>query len=116
LCEDAAFLEADDLCTKLEGLLDVVGDGEDGDVVGGGEGEHGGEEIVAEGAVEAGEGLVEEHKLLIWDGKGAGEVDALALAAGEISGVAVGEGGQMKKAEYVVDILFGSCGMGVAWA
>ena len=43
-----------------------------------------GEEFVAEGAVEAGEGLVEQKEAGVGHGESAGQADALALAAAEL--------------------------------
>ncbi len=89
MIEDASLFEADDFGVEEEGLFDVVGDGEDGDAALGGVPLHAGEEQVAERAVYAGEGFVEEDEVC-WSCEGAGEVDALAFAAGEITGEALG--------------------------
>jgi len=107
LGENLAFFEADDVRVEQKDLFDVVGDGEDWNFVEGGPAAHGGEEIVAEGAADAGEGLVEEHKLLIWNGESAGQVDALLFATGEVAGKAVGEVFEVEEAE---DVLLGWCG------
>jgi hypothetical protein len=90
LIDDGALLQANDLGTEEQGFLYVVGDGEDGDVVLGGMMLHAGQEGIAEGSVEAGEGLVEEDQVRGGDGEGAGEIHALALAAGEVAREAVG--------------------------
>ncbi len=55
---DAAGGEADGVGVEEEGFFDVVGDGEDGDAAGGEAALEAWEKGVAEGAVEAGEGLV----------------------------------------------------------
>jgi hypothetical protein len=109
LVVDAAVAEGDDLGLEEEGLFDVVGDGEDGDAAEKEGFAEPGEDGVAEGAVDAGEGLVEEHELRVGDGEGAGEVDALLFAAGEVSGVAVGEVFEMEELKGGVDVLVRSC-------
>ena len=60
-------------------------DGEDGDAAVEGVLLHAGEEQVAQGAVDAGEGFVEEEEVRCGDGEGSGEVDALTFAAGEVA-------------------------------
>ncbi len=93
LIDDETLFDADDLGVEDEGFFDVVGDGEDGDALIGGVLAHAGEEGVAQGAIDAGKGLVEEDEVGAGNGEGSGEVDALALAAGEVAGKAVGERG-----------------------
>ena len=78
----AAFAELNDVGVELEGFFYVVRDGEDGDVAGAELAAHFGEELVAEGAVDAVEGLVEEEEAAVGGGEGSGEGDALTLAAG----------------------------------
>lgn len=91
LVGDASLLDADDLGLEKEGLFDVVGDGEDGDAQLRAVLPEGGDKAVAGGAVDAGEGFVEEKEGGVGNGEGAGEVHALTLAAGEIAREAVGE-------------------------
>ena len=66
-----------------------------------------GEDGVAERAVDAVEGFVEEHELRVGNGEGAGEVDALTLATGKISGVAVDEVFEAEEFDGVVDVFCG---------
>ncbi len=91
LVEDNSVFQTNDFGVEDERLLDVVGDGEDGDAVLCGVKLHAGKEDVAQGAIDAGEGFVEEEEVWRGNGEGAGEIDALALASGEIAGKAVGE-------------------------
>jgi hypothetical protein len=103
LREDAAVVEADDVGVEEKGFVDVVGDGEDRDVVVAGPVLHGGQELVAEGQVEAGEGFVEEQETGAGCGEGAGERDALGFSAGEAVGEAFGEGVEMEEIDGVFD-------------
>jgi hypothetical protein len=89
LIHDAAVAEDDNLGLEVEGFFDVVRDGDDRDTTEAEGFAEFGEDGIAERAVDAVEGFVEQHELWLRDSEGAGEVDALALAAGEISGVAV---------------------------
>ncbi len=97
-----AFVEEDDFGAEQEGFVDVVGDGEDGEAALGEPGSKAGEEVVAEGAVGAGEGLVEQEQVGVGDGAGAGEVDALLLAAGELVRAAAGEGDGGRRGSWPV--------------
>src|SRR6185437_2965240 len=109
LGEDAAVAEDDDFGLQAEGLFDVVGDGDDGDAAETEGFAELGENGVAERAVDAVEGLVEEHELRMGNGEGAGEVDALTLAAGKISGVTMDEVFKAEKLDGVVDAFCGGC-------
>jgi hypothetical protein len=96
---DASGCEADDFGVEQEGLFDVVGDGEDGNTEMRCVLAECGDEAVAGGAVDAGEGFVEEEEAGVGNGEGTGEVDALTLAAGEIAGEAVGEWGEVEEGQ-----------------
>ena len=103
LGEDFTVVDADDFGVEQQGLFDVVGDGECGEVAFGEVLLHAGKKRVAEGAVEAGEGFVEQDQLRVRDGEGSGERDALAFAAGEIVGHAMGERCEREEVEQLVD-------------
>jgi len=60
---------------------------------------HQGKQDVAQGAIDAGEGLIEEDQLRGGDGEGSGEIDALAFSAGKIAWQTVGEWGELKEVE-----------------
>ena len=94
-----ALFEANDFCVEDEGFFDIVGDGEDGDALLRDELLHAWKQEVAQRAVDAGEGFVEEDEVRGGNGEGSGEVDALALSAGEIAGKAVGERGEVEEFE-----------------
>ena len=94
-----SLFEANDFGVEDEGFFDVVGDGEDGDALLRGVLLHAGKQEVAERAIDPGEGFVEEDEVRGGDGEGSGEVDALALAAGEVAGQAVGEWGEVEELE-----------------
>jgi hypothetical protein len=85
--DDAAFGQEDDSGGEVEGLVEVVGDEEGGLV-------DAGEEVLEHGlhlgsgdGVEGAEGLVHEEDGGV-GGEGSGEADALALASGELPGIA----------------------------
>jgi hypothetical protein len=99
---DTATVEDDDLVRDLEGFLLVVGDEEGGDVDLVVEAAEPGAELVADTRVEGAEGLIEEEDLR-FRREGAGEGDALALAAGELRGVAVCVAVELDEAEEIVD-------------
>ncbi len=65
----------------------------------------------AERGVEGGEGLVEEDDLGL-RGEGAGQGDALLLAAGELMGVAAGQAGQADQFEQLVHPAAAALGAG----
>jgi hypothetical protein len=100
---DFAFAQEDDFGFELEGFFYAVADGEDRDAAGCEGRTHEREKIVSESVIEAREGLVEEKKLAVWSGKGAGQVDALALAAGEVARHAGGEVTQAKELNGIFD-------------
>jgi hypothetical protein len=106
LGEDASRVDANDLGLyrgmDQQGLFDVVGDGEDGGVPGG----KLWNEQVAGGAINAGEGFVEDEEVRIGDGKGASQIDTLKFAAGEVAGKAFGERGEREDLEKVVNLGF----------
>jgi hypothetical protein len=103
LVEDDSLFETDDFGVEDEGFFDVVGDGEDGDVAFEGVLLHAGEQDVAQGAIDAGEGFVEKDEMWSGNGEGAGEIDALTLAAGEIAGQTVSQWGELEEIEGCVD-------------
>ena len=103
LINDGTLLDSDDLGVEEECLFDVVGHGEDGDA------EvlrvllHTGEKNVAQVAIDASEGLVEQEETDGWNGEGAGKIDALALAAGEVSRHAMGQPGEFEEIDCRCD-------------
>ena len=115
LGDDDALFEANDFGVEDEGFFDVVGDGEDRDALLRGVLLHAGEQEVAQGAVDAGEGFVEQDQVRRGNGEGSGEVDALALAAREIAGEAVGEWGELEEVEGCVDEGERAVGGGCRW-
>ena len=102
LGDDDALFQANDFGVEDEGFFDVVGDGEDGDALLCGVLLHAGKQDVAQGAIDAGEGFVEQDEVRCGDGEGSGQVDALPLSAGEIAGKAVGEWDELKEIEGCV--------------
>ena len=102
LVDDESFFETNDFGVEDEGLFDVVGDGEDGNALLRGVLLHAGKQDVAQRAIDAGEGFVEEDEVRGGDGEGSGQVDALAFAAGEIAGKAVSEWSELKEIERYV--------------
>ncbi len=80
--DHAAGFEQDDAGSEEQGFAQIVGDEDDGLAQTAGEG--------AEFALERSEGLVHEEKGRI-SSEGAGNTDALALAAGKFAGAAAGE-------------------------
>lgn len=103
MVDDEALFEANDFGVKDEGFFDIVRDGEDGDALLRGALLHARKQEVAQGAIDAGEGFVEEQEVRAGDGEGSGEVDALALSAGEIAGKTLGERCELKEIEGCVD-------------
>ncbi len=109
LLHDFAFRDADDLGVEEEALFEVVRDGEYGDAPAAEPGLERGGEFVAEGGVEAGEGLVEQEEgfsgAVKGDGgeDGSGDGDTLALAAAEVGGGSLDEGAEAKEAEDLVE-------------
>ena len=101
--EDVTGFEADDFGVEEEGFVYVVGDGDGGKVAVGEPGFHAGDKVVAEFAINAGEGFVEEDEAGAGGGEGSGEVGALTFAAGELMRVAVGEGMEIEEGESFVD-------------
>jgi len=109
---DSAVAQEDDFAIEQEGFFDVVADGEDGDATAAESGPQVGEDLVAEGAVYAGEWFVEEEEPAVGTGIGAGEVDALALAAGKLGREAAAEGVEAEEGEGLGDEA-GACRGGV---
>jgi len=103
LVDDETLLQANDFGVEDEGFFDVVGDGEDGDALLRGVLLHTGKQDVAEGAIDAGEGFVEEEEVRGGDCEGSCEVDALTLSAGEIAGETVGERREIEQVKGCVD-------------
>ena len=92
-----AVAKEHDLGLELEGFIYVMANGKNRDATVGEPGAHRGEEFVAESAIYAGKGLIEEHESGAWGGEGSSEVDALTLTTGEVAGEARGEGLEAKK-------------------
>ena len=82
-----AFAQEDDLVAQGEGLIDVVGDEDDGLPQLGLDAGHLALEVAAHERVDSAEGLVHEEHLRI-GGQCPGHTDPLGLAAGELVGVA----------------------------
>lgn len=76
------------------GVFGVVGDEQQGDVEFALEGGHVVAHLGAQAGVEGGEGFVEQEPVGA-HGAGAGEGGALALAAGDLARVVVGDGGKL---------------------
>ena len=89
---EVTVVQAEDFGSKEEGFVGVVCDREDGQGASGEVGLQAGQEIVAEGAVKPGEGLVEEKQVSVGHGEGSGEGHALAFAAGELRGALIEQG------------------------
>ena len=88
--DEIAFAEEHDAIGEVEGLVEIVGDEEDGFAE---VGQESAEHVLHLGAgegVECAEGLVHQQDGGL-GGKGAGEADALALSAGELVGKTVGK-------------------------
>ena len=90
--DGAAGVEQDNAVGEIEGFVEVVGDEQDGLVEALKEGAHHLLHFEAGEGVESAEGLVHEEDWRI-GGESAGEAGTLALASGELAGIAVGEGG-----------------------
>jgi hypothetical protein len=99
---DAGVVHDNDLVGELEGLLLVVGDKDGGEVDVFLEIEEPAAEFLADFGVEGAKRFVEEEDFGL-GGEGAGEGDALALAAGELVGEAVAEAGEADHFEEFVD-------------
>ena len=97
---DGAGDEDDDFVGEAEGFVAVVGDEEGGDAGLAGDAGKVFDEGGTGGWIECGEGFVEEEEFGL-DGEGAGQADALGLAAGEFAGVAIGEGADAETIEPV---------------
>lgn len=99
----AAAFEADDLGVEQQGFVHIMRDRQHGNVTCSEPRPHPEKKLVAERAVEAGEGLVQKHEPAIWDGKRSSQGDAAALASGELGRHASGEAVQTKELEGVID-------------
>ena len=87
---DAAVVHDDDLVGHFEGFFLVVGDEDAGDAQFVVDVAQPGAQFFAHFGIERAEGFVEQEEFG-FDGEGAGEGDALALAAGELVGIGFGE-------------------------
>ena len=96
LCDDCALLQANDLSTQQKRFFDIVGDRDDGDTELSDALLHAREQGVAQAAIEAGEGLIEQHQPGRWNREGSGKIDALALPTGEVVRHAVGQGAEFE--------------------
>jgi hypothetical protein len=103
LIDDDALFQADDFCLQDESFFDVVGDGKKRDAAFDGVLLDAGEKDIAERAVDPGEGFVEKQEVGYGDGEGAGEVDALTFAAGEIARQTMGERSELEEVDGCVD-------------
>ena len=92
--DDAAGLHDGDGVGEVSDEGHGVGDEQAGEVVAGLEVAEEVDDLGGDGDVECGDGLVEDEEGGA-EGEGAGDVDALALAAGELVGIA-GEGGGVR--------------------
>ncbi len=84
--DEAAALEDGDAVAEIADEGHGVGDEEIGEAVGALEGAEEVDDLGADGDVEGADGFVEDEEFG-FEGEGAGDVDALALAAGELVGV-----------------------------
>lgn len=109
LCEDVAIFKSDDIGVELQSFVDVMRDGEYWNFARDEPRLHPGKKLVTEFAVEAGEGLVQEHEAGAGDSEGAGQGNAATLATRELSWHAVGKAVQFEELEYIVnqDRVFG---------
>src|ERR1700674_1343925 len=101
---DAAGFEQDDAGSEKQGFAEIVSDEDDGLAETAGEGAKFALEFGAGDGIERAEGLVHEQNGRIGR-KGAGNADALTLAAGEFAGAAMGEfaGIETDKLEHFLD-------------
>ena len=74
-----------------------MSDGEDGELAGRECGTEPGKNSVAQGAVHAGEGFVEQQEAGAGARKGAGQIDALLFAAGKLRGTAMPKGFELEE-------------------
>jgi len=111
---DAAGFEQDDARSEEQGLAQIVGDEDDSLAQAMGEGAEFALELGAGDRVERAEGLVHQQNGRIGR-KGAGNADALTLAAGEFAGAAMGEftGIETDKLEHFLDAGGGAGGVPV---
>jgi hypothetical protein len=100
--EDAAVVEDGEAVRQEVGFAEVVGYEDDGQAEVGAEAEELAAEAVAEGVVEGAEWFVQEEDIGL-TGEGAGEGDALLLAATEGRRTAVFEAFQVKEGEELGD-------------
>ena len=98
LGQHAALLEHRDAVAELDRLVDVVGDEDDRLAQALLQAQQLVLEALAVDRVDGAEGLVHEHQRRV-GGQGAGHADALALAAGELRGVAVARLGRVEPDE-----------------
>ena len=96
--DDLAGFEEDDALGQVEGFVEIVGDQQDGFADAGEQVAQHGLHLGAGEGIERAEGLVHQQDAGI-GGEGAGEADALALAAGELPGIAGAELGEVEPGE-----------------
>ena len=101
---DLALVHHDDLVRELQRLLLVVGDEEARDAELAVELVEPAAQVLADARVEGAERLVEQQDAGL-GGERAGEGHALALPAGELVGVALGEGRELDELEQLLDAL-----------
>jgi hypothetical protein len=89
-CDNAASLEQDDAGSEEKSLAKIVGDEDDGFAKAAGEGAEFALKLGAGDGIEGAEGLIHQQDGGI-SGKGAGDPDTLALAAGKFARAAVCE-------------------------
>ena len=111
---EAAGFEQDDARSEKQRFADIVCDEDDGLAEAAGEGDEFALELGAGDGIERAEGLVHEQNGRI-GGKSARDADALALAAGEFAGAAMGEFARLEadKLEHFLDAAGGAGGVPV---
>ena len=109
---DAAGLEQDNARGEEQSFAQIVSDEDDGLAEAAGEGAEFALELGARDGIERAEGLVHQKDRRI-GGEGAGDADALTLAAGKFAGAAMGEfaGFQADKLEHFIDASGGAGGI-----
>lgn len=100
---DAAVFEADDIRIEQKSFVDIMRNGERWNFALGEPCLHPWKKLIAEFAIEAGEGLVQEHEAAVGDGEGAGQSDAATLTSRELGRHSVGQAVQLEELEHVVD-------------
>lgn len=103
---DTAGFDTKDLGIEQESFFDVVRDRDDRDATKAKRLAEFRKNGIAEGTVDAIERLVQKHQLRVGHRKGACEVDALALASGEVFGIAMNQIFEAEQFNGFVDVLF----------